>query len=167
MASCEDLRKVSRYHDGEMPADEARRLGEHIRRCPSCREELAFLRALSRLLSAAAAAEPPEGLRQRLCRKVQPRRDRAILRTARVLTGVAAAVLVVCGALLWLRGADQPAPPGPPYGWESMATATIPARPEQMGAEADLEDSVDVQIARAIVGEAARGGRDDGRDDHE
>lgn len=157
MASCENVREVNRYHDGELSADEARRLADHVRGCASCREELASLRALSRLLSAAAPAEPPEALCDRLCRNVQPHRDRVILRTARALTAAAAAVLVACGAALWLRAGDRPAPLRPPSSWESLAAATSPA--ERMGTEADLEDSVDVQIARAIVGETASGGR--------
>lgn len=154
MVSCEHIRRISAYHDGELPAPEARELGRHISGCPECRGELERLRALSDWLSSAPAPEIPAGLLGRLRRSVRPQRDRVILRMAKALTAAAAAVLMVCSVLLW-RGVDVGAAPVQlPSEWERAAI--MPTSPEPGGADrlfdTDTEEDADVQLARSILG---------------
>ena len=70
MLFCENSRKVSAYHDGELSGDERRLMEEHLGRCASCARELEQLRSLSRLLAAATMPEMPVSARERLSRTV-------------------------------------------------------------------------------------------------
>ena len=44
--SCK-LEEISRFHDGECHQAETRRIEEHLKECPECRQELARLREIS------------------------------------------------------------------------------------------------------------------------
>ncbi|MGH3680925.1 MAG: anti-sigma factor family protein [Natronosporangium sp.] len=50
---------VGRLLDDALPEDEQRRCDEHVRRCASCRRELAELRALVPLVRAALRGRGP------------------------------------------------------------------------------------------------------------
>ena len=146
MASCENIRKLSAHHDGELPTDEAQRVAQHLRQCPSCRQELEQLRAISQWLSASPAPAVPEEVLARLRRSFRPRRDRIILRTAKTLTTAAAAVLVVCSALLWQRWHIQPPSVAAPARWETAAT-----QPEELLVATESRRDTDVQIIESIL----------------
>jgi anti-sigma factor RsiW len=164
MAPCESNRQISAYHDGELPAGAARELAEHIRHCPSCRQELERLRSLSQWLAAAPMPEAPEALLERLRRSVQPRRDRIALRVAEALTAVAAVVLVACSAMLYQRSRPRSAPVQPVARWERLAAEAIPDEPTTVAGDmaadtqTDTEADTDVQIARSILGAVSTGG---------
>ena len=126
MDSCENIQRIGAYHDGEMSAAEAEALEAHLSHCLACRKELDRLRAMSRWLSSAGGAEVSDAALARLRRSLQPGRDRAGLRMAKALTAAAAAVLIVCSALLWQRSQAAPASAGPPAPWERRAV--MPAK---------------------------------------
>src|SRR5262245_42008312 len=96
---CDRSSQVHLYHDGELPAGERDSLEAHIRSCPECRELLAELRGISRMVLAAPLPEMPGDVMQRLrdARYVLP--DSGVLRIAGWLTAAAAAVLMT--ALLY------------------------------------------------------------------
>jgi anti-sigma factor RsiW len=155
MASCENGRQLSAYHDGELPAADAADLERHLARCDTCAAELMKLRAMSRLLSAAIEVRqvPPEAM-ARWRRSVRPGRDRVILRMTEMLSAAAAAILLVCSTMLWqqwntaVRPARQPS-----ASWESVAvrTASGPVRTLAGQLTGSPETPPDVQLANAIL----------------
>jgi len=153
MVSCDHFIAVSAYIDGELEPDEADALQSHLQQCPACRQELARLQAIAEWLLAAPVPEMPAGVALRLRRHATPVRDRAVLRTAKALTAAAAAVLITCSALLW-RERTAAAPPQPSVAWESVAV--MPAA--QVPAEPALEEDVDVELARLLLGSALSAG---------
>ena len=154
MASCKNILKIGAYHDGELSPDEAEDLARHIRQCPLCRQELERLQTISNWLSSSPAPGIPAAALARLRRSVQPRRDRTILRTAEALTTIAAAVLVVCSALVWHDRETSTGPAEAPAVWESAAIMPPSGEPtaSDVPSERDTEDEPDVQLARSILG---------------
>ncbi len=101
MTACEHNRKISAYHDGELPGEECRDLEEHIRECSTCAQELEQLRSLSRLLAAAEMPGMSSDVLERLHSSVSSVREVFVLRTAERVMTVAAALLVVCAVWFW------------------------------------------------------------------
>ncbi len=61
---------LSAYLDGELPAQEARELEEHVSRCPPCRAELDGLAAVVGTLRRLEREAPPPVLAQQVTRRV-------------------------------------------------------------------------------------------------
>ena len=101
MPTCEHSLKVGAFHDGELSGEERRAFQAHLPACPACALDLKQLEALSRGLAGMRIPQAPPGLAERLYGTVGAARERVIIRMAEVLTAAAAAVLVVCGGLLW------------------------------------------------------------------
>jgi len=155
MASCENERKLSAYHDGELPAPEAAELEQHLARCETCAAELRNLRAMSRLLSSAVDVQQvPPGAMDRWRRSVRPGRDRVILRMTEMLSAAAAAILLVCSAMLWQQWntAARPARQSSPS-WEIVAVKTVSGPVKTLAGQltGDPETPPDVQLAHAIL----------------
>jgi len=151
--TCQYAQQIGPYHDGELPAERAAEVERHVEQCPQCRRELDGLRAISQWLAAAPAPDVTDEALGRLRRSLRPRRDSIILRTAAALSGVAAAVLIVCSALLWQR--LQTAPPvTPPAGWESLAITPVATEVKTPAEEiqTDTATEVDARILRTIAG---------------
>ncbi len=113
MPACERSRRLSAYHDGELPAEERRGLEEHLRQCPSCAQELQQLRSLSGLFAAVEMPGMSSDALGRLHSSVGSIREGLTVRMAGVLAAAAAAVLLVSSVWLcqgWLR-------PGSDVGW--------------------------------------------------
>ena len=53
------LQRMGRYHDGDLPEDQADRFEQHLLQCPPCLVEVRRLRAALRYLTEAAASVPP------------------------------------------------------------------------------------------------------------
>ena len=110
------LRRISAFHDGELPPEAERELREHLAGCESCRLELERLAALSELIrsktsewSTPAFRWPADG------RAV---RRNVIIRFAVKWSAAAAAILVVCLVrLVLLNGAETE----PLQAWERVA----------------------------------------------
>jgi anti-sigma factor RsiW len=108
MADCSYRSWLQAYHDGELDAPRAADLERHVASCPPCAEDLAALGEISRWFAAAPVDRlSPIGL-YRLHSNLDLLTDRGLLWLARVLTGVAAAVLVV--GSIWLMRAKPAAP---------------------------------------------------------
>lgn len=56
------LRDIELLLEGELRGTEKRRVGEHLRSCPACREEAAEHQALLAAFSSLPVLEPPDGL---------------------------------------------------------------------------------------------------------
>jgi anti-sigma factor RsiW len=100
MTACERARQLSAYYDGELPEDEQNAMRQHLLECPFCRQELRVLKATSGFLREGAKIPVPERLRARLHKPGRYVREVVVLRVARRLTAMAAAVLLVAG--VWL-----------------------------------------------------------------
>ncbi|HEY7117244.1 MAG TPA: zf-HC2 domain-containing protein [Tepidisphaeraceae bacterium] len=106
---CDQLIRVHLYHDGELAPDEARQVEAHVRGCPACTAELAKLREISAVFAGAAAGNEPilgDAAMSRIEAKlVAGGRIYPVLRLARVITAMAACVLLAASLLLWQQQA--------------------------------------------------------------
>ncbi len=129
---------VGPHHDGELDAATRGRLESHLGICPKCAAELASLRDLSQRISSAVGAADAQSAFQRIHAAIDQTADRnsgrQFMRTAGLLTALAASVLLVSGVwLAELSGrrvetvARRPAPALAPE-WERVAT-TLRADP--------------------------------------
>jgi anti-sigma factor RsiW len=147
--NCSDVRTrlTSWLHD-EVNADDRARLEQHLTACPACRREAESLRhafsLLDRVPVPAVAVDLPRLYRE--AAEYDRRRARRWRRTALVLVGVAAGLLLVLGLRLEVRveahqvtlrwgtpPAAAPTPPTPPTPAVAAALEPSPAgTPEQM-----------------------------------
>jgi anti-sigma factor RsiW len=104
MRNCECSEKIGPYHDGELDSTSMREVEEHLRNCPACAAELADLRAMSQWLAAAPIPRLSQMSVHRLHNKTNAAMDEGLLRFARILSGIAACVLVASSAALLHRG---------------------------------------------------------------
>lgn len=94
--TCEEHKpKLSAYVDGEIPADERKRLEEHLAACEDCRQELAELTSLKEDLKMIRFREPTDAEIERFWRSVYNRLERGV---GWILFSVGAIVLLCYGA---------------------------------------------------------------------
>ncbi len=123
--SCEYAQLVQACHDRQLSSEQAAEVGAHLRECGECRELVAELEHLSRLIATAPLAEIPPAAMQRLEQSYWARRgDRGVLRLAECMTGLAAAVLI--GVMMFSRTTQ----PEPPVRTASLETAALMPPPE-------------------------------------
>jgi anti-sigma factor RsiW len=119
MASCPLDNHLQAYFDGEL--DESRRseLELHLRDCPSCTAELARLQAISRMIASAPSPRLSQIGLYRLHNQLDQAMEEGVLRIVRVLSAIAACVLVAGSA--WLvkvrddRAVESATPVAPPW----------------------------------------------------
>ncbi len=105
--TCDRSQEVSAYHDGELPAETARELEQHLAQCAACGVELAALRRLSQQVQAARLDEPPAGALQLWMRRShRAADDRSVRRLAGWMTAAAAALLVTATLSLQMSPAE-------------------------------------------------------------
>ncbi len=102
MNECEHAQQLSAYHDGELPAALRTDFEKHLGQCSSCATELAYLCELSRLLGRLAEPKISSHALHRLHRGADDASQVDIWRMARIVSAVAATILVVCGVWMWL-----------------------------------------------------------------
>jgi anti-sigma factor RsiW len=158
--SCDHYRsQLEDFLDGELAADERRRLEEHLHDCLPCRREL---EGLAELLAAArrlpAATPPPRDLWPGIAGRLEARRGASVLsfppsrwRRPVQLAVAAAALLAAVALALWtLRPAPAPAPgeAADPGRTAAVATAALsdPALPADSLAE--LREEVHATLER-------------------
>ncbi|MBP7933392.1 MAG: zf-HC2 domain-containing protein [Phycisphaerae bacterium] len=93
--SCHKAVHIHAYHDGEASSDEKLAVEAHLHECSECRNLLADLQGLSRMLRACFLEEPPPGLVNRLELASRSAQDRDVRRLAGWMTAAAAAVLAI------------------------------------------------------------------------
>ena len=140
MSECEQARRLSAYHDGEISGPEREALEAHLRQCPACAAELSRLHKLSRLFAAAERPQMSPAAVARLRRATDAVVTADLGRMAKELMAVAASILIVCSLWLWQsRGQAEPTEPIP--AWETAAVT-------YQGTPATASDE---QLARWIV----------------
>jgi len=125
---CEHSQLLGPYLDGELSEAQAATVREHLAACPACAAEAAAIGAVSRLMGNAVRSgmgEPSNDVMDRLrlhARDLVETNDYALLRIARVFTGLAASVLI---AGLWLLHHHQAQPVIHPASMAMNEMATI------------------------------------------
>jgi anti-sigma factor RsiW len=98
MADCDMNSMLSAYYDGELSPQEQQRVQMHLHYCHECAAELERMRVLSAALSALAIPEPSVDFVGRLQEQGARVEQTVLVRFARRLTAVAAAVLMLAMA---------------------------------------------------------------------
>ncbi|HEX4053977.1 MAG TPA: zf-HC2 domain-containing protein [Tepidisphaeraceae bacterium] len=117
--TCPFNQHLEAFYDGEL--DEARRseIERHLPNCPSCAAELGRLQAMSGMLASASAVKLSQIGLYRLHNRVDQAMEEGLLRIVRVLSAVAACVLVA--GSVWLmktredRTVEMAMPVAPPW----------------------------------------------------
>src|SRR5664279_124508 len=93
--------KLDSYFDGELPADEARAVAEHLRQCPACSAEgLARVQLKRSVQTAAQKFTPDPAFRARVQKSITPAKHSPWMRRwLPVSLAAVAAALLVAGAL--------------------------------------------------------------------
>lgn len=104
--SCDQERsRLAAYLDGELSADEAAGVQEHIRTCPDCAAEVAAMVSLRRAMKPAASRFTPSAdFRKKVQAQIAPRRNTR-LHWLWPAAAVAMAVMIV--AVVWTRQSEQ------------------------------------------------------------
>lgn len=111
--TCDNLPRVSAYHDGELAPAAAAEVERHLTTCAACATELEGYRAMSRSLAATELPKLSNSARRRLRRALEEERAAGRLRIIRALTAVAASVFFVAVAqVIHQQAFDQPSPVG-------------------------------------------------------
>lgn len=112
--------QLQAYHDGQLAVGEREAFERHLAACGMCTDELARLRAMSRLFADAPRPRLSQIAAHRLQKRVEGTMQRGALQLARFL-GAAAACVVLAGSLrlMQIKQAPQAAPP-----WVDVASVT-------------------------------------------
>src|SRR2546421_1803159 len=113
MIECDFQLQLDAYHDRELDAEARRRFEQHLKDCPTCPAELAAMRALSARIEAATPDDINGDESARIHEAVNQADDAQPvsfpLRTAGLLSALAASVLIISGVwLMDLRGSANP-----------------------------------------------------------
>ena len=121
MGTCERMRQVGAYRDGELAPADAATFADHLGLCESCKAELAQLAALSSVLTTAHVPGMPEGLAERLHENVVVVRERSVLKLAESLIAAAAILIVACGGWVWSGSSASEGAAAGEVAWQSAA----------------------------------------------
>src|SRR5579862_5158352 len=109
MKTCNQSDKIGAYHDDELDCAARQQMEIHISQCEACAAELASLKAMTQLLS---ISQPhlSQISEHRLHNKLQSTMDEGIVKFARILSGIAAVILLASSVGLVYRNSQaQPA----------------------------------------------------------
>lgn len=99
-------RSLNAFMDGELPEASSGELLQHLKDCPSCRQELDIRKTLrSRLKTAVSTAQPSPYLGTRVMSQVraQARKPQWLQRTSWIAASSAALVLMIGGGVAYVR----------------------------------------------------------------
>jgi len=119
MVTCPFNNHLEAFYDGEVDDSRRSEIEFHVRQCPSCSEELARLQAMSRMISSAPSPKLSQIGLYRLHNQVDQAMEEGVLRIVRVLSAIAACLLVAGSA--WLmrtresRAVESSMPVAPPW----------------------------------------------------
>ena len=125
MIDCPYEPRLTAYHDGELPADTADTVRQHVVQCESCARQLQELHELSRVLG---QIRPRGEISQielaRVHRSLDRGRAQPLLRLAIGLSAAAASILIISLAWLSVPSANRGTVvqyPQPQQQWERLA----------------------------------------------
>ncbi|WP_159448731.1 mycothiol system anti-sigma-R factor [Demequina sp. NBRC 110053] len=73
---CEEaLDRLFEYIDDELPQDELRRIGDHLKTCPPCEAEHKIKERIKNLTSRTGGETAPEELRERILASIRSAHD--------------------------------------------------------------------------------------------
>jgi anti-sigma factor RsiW len=124
MNECRHTDRLGAYHDGEMSGPERAELQVHLQGCARCSAELAQLEQLSETLRAAARPALSGAALARLHRSADRQTMTPILHMAELFLAVAASILLVAGAWLFLQTQTHEASAETPS-WDTVATTSL------------------------------------------
>lgn len=104
--------ELSAYHDGELDAARRAEIDRHLLECAACLAQLSELQLLSGMFASAPMPALSEAGFRRVHAKVDSAMEQGIIRLARVLSAVAACIVLI-GSFWLTRVREQPsaAPP--------------------------------------------------------
>jgi anti-sigma factor RsiW len=130
MTECPFQSRLSAFHDRELDSETSRRLEQHLGECESCKEMLAGIGAVSRLLSTPTTSRLSQmGLARLHATADSAAGRREVFPFVRTMIAVAASILIIAGA--WLTEIPQTTPGGghsvvrtttPEADWEKLAS---------------------------------------------
>jgi anti-sigma factor RsiW len=114
--------QLQAYHDGEIEPAVAHEIEAHLADCAACAAELRVLRAMSQVIqSKLPIIEMSADAVKRLHSQVDHVMDYSLLPLARSFIGIAASILIVASAGLWLMRPKHASEPQP---WEGAMLAS-------------------------------------------
>lgn len=148
MTECEWTIRLSAYHDGELPEADVMAVEQHVSQCPACQRDLRQYRKLSVLIGREEIPELAGATLEKMKDAIEWEGNPVILRLARRMTGIAAAVVI--GGALWLMTGNSLASntPTPLHDWEAAAVSPV--------ADATQPNTGDAQLAEWIVTDLSR-----------
>ncbi len=123
MDGCPDKSELDAFHDGEMVEPRSSDVEKHLTQCADCRAHLAELRVLSQAMAGLDVGHLSQMGRHRLHARLDRAMESGIVRTAWMLSGLAASILVV--GSLWLSQSHEVTQAAPPWIEVSMATTPL------------------------------------------
>jgi anti-sigma factor RsiW len=144
--TCDQTQYLDAYADGELPPDQRVRIEQHLASCGVCARELARLRKLSAIMAAYRPTLSADAL-ERFHNAIGESWDVGVLRIARRISAVAAAVVLAGSLYLTFFEAEQAA--AVPV-WEQAAVSVQP-QPDAQLAGASAGGEQQVQLAEWIV----------------
>ncbi|MGD0464125.1 MAG: zf-HC2 domain-containing protein [Tepidisphaeraceae bacterium] len=119
MATCPFSEYLEAFYDGELDDSRRSEIVSHLPQCGSCAAELRCLQAMSRMLLSGSSPKLSQIGLYRLHERVDQAMEDGVLRIVRVLSAIAACVLVAGSA--WLmrtredRAVENATPVAPPW----------------------------------------------------
>lgn len=108
MNDCTFSRQIAAYHDGELDPLQRDQVQRHVAQCDQCATALRQMQLLSSRFAQTQTPRLSQISLQRVHRRVEAVMDERLVWTARVLSGIAAAVLIVGSiSLLHMSGAPR------------------------------------------------------------
>jgi anti-sigma factor RsiW len=153
---CPYTGQIGAYLDGELPAEERRAIEAHLSSCAACAREVGEVRSLKALFAAAEYPALDGRATGRLHDQAEALFERGTLRIARVLSGLAACLLIA--GSLWLSQSrprpDTRAEVQPPTASYTQTDLLIPAElTEPASGSGNLQVAADPGSAETILRE--------------
>lgn len=123
MDPCPEKSELDAFHDGELAGPRRAEVEKHLSECAACRVHLAELQELSRAMVGVEVGRLSQMGRHRLHARLDQAMESGIVRTAWMLSGLAASILVV--GSLWLSQSHEVTQAAPPWVEVSMATTSL------------------------------------------
>ncbi len=139
MSECPYESRLSAFHDHELDGPMAEKLQSHLDACPTCNEQLQGIRAVSRLLHEAPSARMSQmGVARLHATADAAARKRDVFPMFKMLSAVAASILVIAGA--WL--VEMPGQTRGGSASVSPLTPTLPWERTAMGYRVEVQQGV-------------------------